>query len=46
MAPGFSSDQMEESNEWYRLQEFNNHGIIVTTVGDVIIVANAVSPKS
>lgn len=40
------SDQMEERNEWYRLQEFNNLGIIVTTVADLIIVANTVSPKS
>lgn len=40
MLPGFSSYQMEKNNEWYRLQEFNSLGIVVTTVADLIIVAN------
>lgn len=35
-----------KATEWFRFQEFNNLGIIVTTVADLIIVANTVSPKS
>lgn len=50
MSPEFTSDQIEENNEWYswpdRCQEFNSLAIVATTVANLIIVVNAVSPKS